>query len=609
VREGAVQSTFVISVSFNLVFIMSDLSIVSEELPGIQPYGGKFAENLATGEALAQLKARAVFLPSLTLTLRQLCDIELLLNGGFSPINSFMNKATYDSVVESLRLPNGLLWPMPITLDVSQQKAESLLAGNESKEIALRDEEGSLLAVMRVDDAWQPDRSKEAKFVLGTTDPLHPGVGFLLQESGDTYLGGPLFGAQLPVHYDYQELRRTPRQTRAEFQKLGWKKIIAFQTRNPMHRAHRELTVRATQIQEEDGEPVHLFLHPVVGMTKPGDVDYHTRVKCYKSVLTTYPEGLAMLSLNPLAMRMGGPREVLWHAIIRRNFGCTHFIVGRDHAGPGDDASGKPFYAPYEAQELALQYEKELGVHIRPFQMMVYVESQDTYYPIDQVPVGEKTANISGTKLRELLRTGGNIPEWFTYPAVARILRLSYPPRVNQGFTVFFTGLSGAGKSTIANAFTISLLEEGSRQVSLLDGDIVRTHLSSELGFSKEHRDLNVKRIGYVASEITKARGAAVCAPIAPYEGSRRHVRRLIEQYGGFVEVYVSTSLEICEQRDKKGLYAKARSGQLKNFTGIDDPYEPPASAELVIDTASVPVRDAVQQILTYLRDQGFLSS
>eukprot|EP00026_Physarum_polycephalum_P004212 Phypoly_transcript_04229.p1 GENE.Phypoly_transcript_04229~~Phypoly_transcript_04229.p1 ORF type:complete len:520 (+),score=108.19 Phypoly_transcript_04229:621-2180(+) len=519
-----------------------------------------------------------------------------------------MDKATYDSVVEKMRLPNGILWPMPITLDISKQKAEALLQNNTTKEIALRDEEGNLLGVMRVDEVWQPDLQKEAKHVLGTTDTLHPGVAYLLQEAGDTYLSGPLQGAQLPVHYDYQDLRRTPRETRKEFQKLGWKKVIGFQTRNPMHRAHRELTVRATQIAEPDGEPVHLFLHPVVGMTKPGDVDYHTRVKCYKSVLTTYPQGLAMLSLNPLAMRMGGPREVLWHAIIRKNFGCTHFIVGRDHAGPGDDASGKPFYGPYEAQENALRHEKELGIHIRPFQMMVYVESKDTYYPIDQVPAGEKTANISGTKLRELLRTGGHIPEWFTYPAVADILFQSYPPRSKQGFTVFFTGLSGAGKSTIANAFTIAMLEDGSRQVSLLDGDIVRTHLSSELGFSKEHRDLNVKRIGYVASEITKARGAAVCAPIAPYESSRRHVRRLIEQYGGFVEVYVSTPIEVCEARDKKGLYAKARSGQLKNFTGIDDPYEPPTTAELVIDTSVVPVRDAVQQILTYLRDQGFLA-
>jgi len=583
-------------------------SLVESNVPGALPYGGTLVDPILKGEELAELKRRSVFLPSLTLTLRQLCDIELILNGGFSPLTQFMDEKTYNSVVENMRLPSGLLWSMPITLDVSKAKADQLLKDNSSKEIALRDEEGSLLAVMRVDEIWTPDREKEAKQVLGSTDNLHPGVAFLLQESGDTYLGGPLFGAQLPVHYDYNDLRRTPRETRTLFEAKGWRKIIGFQTRNPMHRAHRELTVRALQIKEDDGVPIHLLLHPVVGMTKPGDVDYHTRVKCYQSILGSYEPDSAMLSLNPLAMRMGGPREVIWHAIIRKNFGCTHFIVGRDHAGPGDNAAGRPFYEPYEAQEIALKYEKELGIAIRPFQMMVYVESRQTYFPMDQVPQGEKTANISGTMLRHLLRTGGEIPEWFTYPEVARILRTAYPPRHTQGFTVFFTGLSGAGKSTIANALQDILLEEGSRQVCLLDGDIVRTHLSSELGFSKEHRDLNVRRIGYVASEITKCRGAAICAPIAPYEASRRAVRRLIENAGGgFVEVFISTPITVCEARDKKGLYAKARSGQLKNFTGIDDPYEAPETPELSLDTSKLTVREAVQQITTFLRKEGYL--
>jgi len=350
-----------------------------------------------------------------------------------------------------------------------------------------------------------------------------------------------------------------------------------------------------------------LFLHPVVGLTKPGDVDYHTRVKCYYSILSTFPAGKGMLSLNPLAMRMGGPREVLWHAIIRKNYGCTHFIVGRDHAGPGDDASGKPFYDPYAAQEIALKHEKELGVKIMPFQMMVYVPSLKEYYPVDQVPPNVDTANISGTKLRYLLRTGGEIPEWFTYPEVAKILRHHYPPRIQQGFTIFFTGLSGAGKSTISNALSIILMEEGSRPVTLLDGDIVRQNLSSELGFSKAHRDLNVRRIGYVASEITKCRGIAICAPIAPYHESRRAVRALIDQVGGFVEIYVSTPIEVCEQRDKKGLYAKARSGQLQHFTGIDDPYEIPEKPELSIDTSVSSVKQALHTILSYLRTEGYI--
>jgi len=586
---------------------MPPITSAHDGLPGNTPHGGVLCDLVLKGNDLIELKHRAVFLPSLTLNHRQLCDVELLLNGGFSPLRQFMDRKTYDCVVETMRLPNNLIWPMPITLDVSHHKAEAILKDNETKEIALRDEEGSLIAVLKVEDVWQPDRKKEAQLVLGTTDTLHPGVAYLLQESGDTYLGGPLFGAQLPVHYDYGDLRKTPLQTRLEFASRGWKKVVAFQTRNPMHRAHRELTVRATQVDEGDGERLHLMLHPVVGMTKPGDVDYHTRVKCYQSIMTSYPPDTAMLCLNPLAMRMGGPREALWHALLRKNFGCTHFIVGRDHAGPGADASGKDFYDPYAAQQIALKYEKELGIKIMPFQMMVYVESKQTYFPVDEVPEGEKTANISGTKLRHLLRTGGDIPEWFTYPAVAAILRISYPPRHQQGFTIFFTGLSGAGKSTVSNALNIALLEEGSRQVALLDGDIVRSHLSSELGFSKEHRDLNVRRIGYVASEITRCRGVAICAPIAPYEESRRHVRKLIEEYGGFIEVHVSTPLEVCEARDRKGLYAKARSGQLKMFTGIDDPYEQPTNPELRIDTATVSVKDAVDIVIAFLRKEGYL--
>lgn len=375
-----------------------------------------------------------------------------------------------------------------------------------------------------------------------------------------------------------------------------------------MHRAHRELTARAAEYVE-DGVKVKLLIHPVVGETKPGDVDYHTRVKCYREVIKTFPPGVAVLSLNPLAMRMGGPREALWHALIRKNFGCTHFIVGRDHAGPGNNKEGRPFYPDFDAQELALAKQEKLGVKILPFQMMVYLQDENRYCPSNEVPPGANIANISGTKLREILRSGAPIPDWFTFPEVAKILRETYPPRLLQGYTVFFTGLSGSGKSTIANALNILLLEEGSRPVTLLDGDVVRQNLSSELGFSKEHRDLNVRRIGYVASEITKARGVAICAPIGPYQETRRAVRNSIENYGmgGFIEVYVSTALEVCEQRDKKGLYAKARSGQLKNFTGIDDPYEIPDKPEVTLDTAVLTIRQSLDLILNYLRRAGFI--
>lgn len=561
------------------------------------------------GDELLNLKKKAIHLPSLVLNHRQLCDIELLINGGFSPLTGFMDQKTYNSVVENMRLPDGLLWPMPITLDVSKKTAEGLMENNPTKEITLRDEEQNLIGVMRVDDVYEPDRKKEAQKVFGTTEELHPAAAYLFQESGEVYFGGPVFAAQLPVHYDYLHLRRTPLDLRNELARKGWKKVVAFQTRNPMHRAHRELTVRAAQHDEGDGVPLHLLLHPVVGLTKPGDVDYHTRVKCYEQIMKTYPDDLALLSLNPLAMRMGGPREALWHALLRKNFGCTHFIVGRDHAGPGDDKNGKPFYDPYEAQELALKMEPELGIKILPFQMMVYVEARNEYFPIDQVPPNENTANISGTKLRQLLRTGGDIPAWFTYPEVAQILRKTYPPRHKQGFTIFFTGLSGAGKSTISNALNVTLLQEGSRPVTLLDGDVVRAHLSTTLGFSKEHRDLNVKRIGYVASEITRCGGVAIAAPIAPYESSRRHCRQLILQHGGFIEVHLATPLKVCEARDRKGLYAKARSGQLKNFTGIDDPYEVPESPELRIDTSSCTVLESVDLIIGYLKKEGFLLS
>ncbi|HHQ47850.1 MAG TPA: bifunctional sulfate adenylyltransferase/adenylylsulfate kinase, partial [Acidobacteria bacterium] len=411
-----------------------------------------------------------------------------------------------------------------------------------------------------------------------------------------------LEGIQLPPHYDYQPLRPTPAELRAQFARLGWRKIVAFQTRNPMHRAHQELTLRAAREVE-----ANLLIHPVVGMTKPGDVDHYTRVRCYQAILPRYPKHTVKLALLPLAMRMGGPREALWHAIIRKNYGCTHLIVGRDHAGPGSDSSGTPFYGPYDAQELVRRHEEELGVAMVPFKMMVYVEEKDGYMPVDEVPEGVRTLSISGTELRQRLAEGREIPSWFTYPEVAEELRRSHPPRHRQGFTVFFTGLSGAGKSTIANALLVKLLEMGGRPVTLLDGDIVRKNLSSELGFSKEHRDLNIRRIGFVASEITKNGGIAICAPIAPYDAVRKEVREMIAPLGGFVLVHVATPLEVCEQRDRKGLYAKARAGIIKEFTGISDPYEAPEDAEVVIDTTDMSPEEAAQAILLHLEREGYV--
>jgi len=555
---------------------------------------------MATQERSAELKAQSKDWPSWDLTPRQLCDVELLLSGGFSPLRGFMRRADYERVCHNMLLTSGVLWPMPITLDVPEDFAKKLTPG--TSKVALRDPEGVMVAVLDVEEIWRPERKDEAQSVFGTTSTVHPGVAYLLNQSNPWYVGGKLEGLQLPSHYDFKALRLTPAELRAEFSRMGWRRVVAFQTRNPMHRAHVELTFRAAKKVE-----ANLLIHPSVGMTKPGDVDYFTRVRCYQLLLAKYPPGTVKLSMLPLAMRMGGPREAMWHALIRKNHGVTHFIVGRDHAGPGKDSDGKPFYGPYEAQELFSKHEKEIGVTMVPFSMMVYLENQDCYVPDSEVPSGARVLNISGTELRSRLNEGRDIPAWFTYPEVVRELRRSFPPRHKQGFTVFFTGLSGSGKSTIANILLTKFLEMGGRPVTILDGDLVRKNLSSELGFSKEHRDINIRRIGYVASEITKNGGIAICAPIAPYDSVRTQVRQMIEPYGGFILVHIATPIETCEQRDRKGLYAKARAGIVKEFTGVSDPYEAPTNAEVVINTAELSAEEAAQEIILHLEQQGFV--
>ena len=566
----------------------------------IAPHGGTLVDLFVDADRAASVKAESRDWPSHDLTPRQLCDLELLLTGGFSPLTGFMGRAGYDRVCAEMRLEDGTLWPLPIVLDIPDELAKSLGPG---ANLALRDAEGVMLAALHVEDVWQPDREAEAKAVFGTTNPEHPGVAQLLDRTHPFYVGGRLTGLQPITHYDYKLLRHSPRDLRAEFGKLGWTKVVAFQTRNPMHRAHQEITLRAAKDVE-----ANLLIHPVVGMTKPGDVDHYTRVRCYQALLHRYPRKTVMLSLLPLAMRMGGPREAVWHAIIRKNYGCTHLIVGRDHAGPGSDSSGKAFYGPYEAQELLHQHEAELGVTMVPFKMMVYVEKSDSYVPVDEVPDDTRTLNLSGTELRDRLATGKEIPSWFTFPDVVTELRRSHPPRHGQGVTVFFTGLSGSGKSTIANVLLVKFLEMGGRPVTLLDGDLVRKHLSKELGFSKEHRDINIRRIGYVASEITKNGGIAICAPITPYDAVRRDVRSMVQPLGGFILVHVDTPLEVCEERDRKGLYAKARAGIIKEFTGISDPYEAPTDADLVIDTTKLTAEEAAQQIVLHLEKEGYVA-
>jgi len=546
-------------------------------------------------DSAQKLKVEAGDLASWDLTPRQICDLELLMNGGFNPLKGFLGEADYNGVVENMRLADGALWPIPITLDVSEEFAAKVEPG---QDIALRDQEGVILAILSVSDKWVPDKDREAEAVFGANDIAHPAVNYLHNTAGPVYLGGPVIGLQQPVHYDYRGRRDTPNELRALFRKLGWHRIVAFQTRNPLHRAHQELTFRAAREAQ-----ANLLIHPVVGMTKPGDIDHFTRVRCYEAVLDKYPATTTMMSLLNLAMRMAGPREAVWHGLIRKNHGCTHFIVGRDHAGPGKNSKGENFYGPYDAQELFLEHQDEIGLEMVPFKQMVYVEEKAQYFPINEVPEGATVLAISGTELRRRLSEGLDIPDWFSFPEVVAELRRTRPARAKQGFTVFFTGLSGSGKSTIANALMVKLMEMGGRPVTLLDGDVVRKNLSSELGFSKAHRDLNIRRIGFVASEITKNGGIALCAPIAPYAATRRAVREMVEAHGAFVEVHVATSLEECERRDRKGLYKLAREGKIKEFTGISDPYEAPDAPELRLETETASVDNCAHQVILKLEN------
>jgi sulfate adenylyltransferase len=532
-------------------------------------------------------------------TARQRCDLEMILCSGFSPLSGFLSEADYESVLTNKRLHTGQLWPIPITLDVSAEFAQKIMLGDE---IELHDFDNMLLARMKITDKWKVDKVVEAHNVFGTQDVKHPAVNELFNKVGEWYLGGPVYTVELPKHYDFIELRHTPQSLKNFFRQLGWKNIIGFQTRNPLHRAHLELTLRAAE--QVDG---NILIHPVVGLTKPADIDYFTRVRCYQKLLHYYPKKKAALSLLPLAMRMAGPREALWHAIIRKNYGCTHFIVGRDHAGPGNDSNNKPFYDAYAAQEIVGDYQDEIGIKMLPFQEMVYVKERKQYCPHDELKSDETALVISGTELRNALLTEKFIPDWFSFPEIIEELRHAYPPQHQRGFTLFFTGLSGSGKTTLAKVLMAKLMSEGKRNITLLDGDVVRRILASELGFSRADRDLNINRIGFVAAEVTKAGGIALCAAIAPYKNARVKNRQLISQYGGYIEVYVSTPLDVCETRDTKGFYAKARKGEMQGLTGVDDPYESPDNAEIIIDTSKLTIEESVAKIIQFLQDGNYI--
>lgn len=567
----------------------------------IAPYGGKLVNLVVTGEERESLLAHANKLPSIKISMRNLCDLELLATGGFSPLTTFMGKADYERVLREMRLTDGTLWPIPITLTADPKELPTV-----GDDIVLRNATNDIIAIMTIDEVYHWDAQTEAVLAYGSNDPKHPMVSEMARW-GKVCISGPLKVLNLPKYYDFIELRRMPADVRSLLEAMGHDNVVAFQTRNPLHRIHEELTKRAAA--QVNGS---LLIHPVVGMTKPGDVDHYTRVRIYKALVDNYyDKNRTLLSLLPLAMRMAGPKEALLHAIVRRNHGANHFIVGRDHAGPGNDSSGKPFYGPYDAQEMMKQYESELGVKMIPFEELVYLPDEDRYVEIKDIPAGARTLSISGTQVRdEYLAKGKLLPEWFTRPETAEILRQSYPPRHQQGFCIWFTGLSGAGKSATTQILTELLLEHG-RQATVLDGDVVRTHLSKGLGFSKEDRDTNILRIGFVASEIVRHGGAVICAAISPYRAARNEARKMVGE--NFIMVYMDTPVEICEQRDVKGLYAKARQamqeGKPMGFTGVDDPYEPPIDPEITLQGYGATPEENARKIIAYLKQKGYLLS
>lgn len=564
----------------------------------IPPYGGKLVDLLVAPEEADELKAKASRLPSIQISERAVCDLELLATGGFSPLDRFMGREDLQRVIDEMRLTSGHLFPMPVTLPIDPDPAIGL-----GQRVALRNSKNDLLAIMTVEEMYQWDRNEVARKVFGSNDSAHPLVAEMARW-GQVNISGPLQVLQLPRHFDFQDLRLTPVQVRERLSEFGYQNVVAFQTRNPLHRVHEELTKRAAASVQGV-----LLLHPSVGMTRPGDVDHYTRVRTYKALTEKYYEpDRILLSLLPLAMRMGGPREALWHAIIRRNHGANHLVVGRDHAGPGRDSKGNPFYGPYDAQQLVERHSEELGIGVVQFSELVYLPDEERYEEASRVSANAVTASISGTQVRQdYLNAGRLLPSWFTRPEVAEILAESYPPKHRQGACIWFTGLSGSGKSTTAEVLTMLLMEHG-RQITVLDGDVVRTHLSKGLGFSKEDRDTNIRRIGFVAAEIVRHGGVVVCAAVSPYRATREDVRSMVGS-DRFIEVFVDTPLEVCEERDVKGMYAKARRGEIKDFTGIDDPYEPPGDPEITLDTVNQTPEDNARVVLNVLIEKGFVRS
>lgn len=563
----------------------------------VSPHGGALVSRLLESGAAEEFREKSLEFKSWSLNRRQLCDLECIMNGAFSPLAGYMSRADYESVLSGARLSSGLAWPVPIVLDVDSGFADGVDVGTT---VALRDGEGFMLAVLEVSEKWQPDKLAEAEAIYGSTDPAHAGVELLLRHTGSIYLAGQLHGVQLPGHYEFSNLWFSPAEIRTQFGRNGWNRILAFQTSRPIHRVHRDVIVAVAR-----EHALHMLLHPVVGVGKPGDLHEHGRIHCYQAALNRFPAHMTQLALLPLAMRMAGPRESLLHGIVHQNFGCSHFLVGPDDGSPPGFEDGRRFYGEYEAQEYLDQWRESLEIEPLFVERHRYSSARKAFLPVSKL--GDAGIGMTEQDLRRHLMNGEDVPEWVSFPEVLDKLSKVYPPRNRQGFTLFFTGLSGSGKSTLSRIIHAKLVEDGRRPVTLLDGDIVRLNLSSELGFSREHRNLNIRRIGFVANEITRNGGIAICAPIAPYRDTRRAVRGLIEENGAFIEIYISTPLDVCEARDRKGLYAKARKGIIPEFTGVSDPYDIPDAPELEIDTSRMSPMEAVQQILLYLLKEGYI--
>ena len=566
----------------------------------ISPYQGELKDLLLPDEEAERLKIKSEAFPTIVLSHRQQCDLEMLLNGALSPLTGFMTEEIYNSVIDNTCLPNGIVWPIPYCLDVGEKFADLEIGS----QVALRDTEGFMPAVLTVESVWRIDKEKETEAIYGTSDQRHPGVKYLFDSVGSYYVGGSVHGIQLPFHYDFDLLRNTPIELRQRFDKLGWRNIVAFHTSKPMHRVHQEITTLAANEANS-----HILLHPVVGMSKPGDIQYYSRVHCYQAIMEYYPKGLVELSLFPAALRMAGPREALMNAIIRQNYGCSHYIVGTEHAAPPNVRdNAERFYLSGASQKYIKKYENDLDIKIINAEELCFNEQKKRFVPVSENDFSDcNSVKCSNNIILEAILSNQEIPQWVTYPEVLLAMHQACPPRTKQGITLFFTGLSGSGKSTLARIVYAKFIEDGGRPVTLLDGDVVRHNLSSELGFSKKDRNINVKRIGFVASEITKNRGIAICAPIAPYAKMRGEVRANIEQYGAFIEIHVSTSLEECERRDRKGLYLKARKGLIPEFTGISDPYDIPENPELIIDTENMSPIQAAEDIHLYLVREGYI--